>query len=149
MVGFGNFCLKTLIRIMTLVQYWDQINIPKLGSLWGGRTNPKNCACLISLKYFLWGLDHSKVELWVSVSQRTVKLQAVKDGGLKEKKFCHSARVEPLVCSPGSSPGWLDYAQSLMDCNSVALWSTETHTSFEKSKSPLVTYFLAKRLATF
>ena len=37
---------------MTLVQYWDQINIPKLGSLWGGRTNPKNCACLISLKYF-------------------------------------------------------------------------------------------------
>ena len=46
------------------------------------------------------GLDLSKEILRVSVGQRAEKLLSVKFEGMKKKKFCHSARVEPTRASP-------------------------------------------------
>ena len=64
-------------------------------------------------------LDLSKEVLWVSVDQRTAKLQAVKVGDLK--KILPPAGVEPNLDGQGLSPGQWDHSQSLTDPNFAAL----------------------------
>ena len=92
------------------------------------------------------GLDLSKEVLWGSVGQRAAKIQAVKVGDLK--KSCRAAGFEPNAGGPGSSPGGSDHLQSLTGHNFAALLTTEDHsTSFERSKPPLLTQTLFKRLA--
>ena len=65
------------------------------------------------------GLYLSKEVLWVSVGQRTAKLQAVKVGDLK--KSCCLAKVESNASSLGLSPGRWDCPQSLTDSNFASL----------------------------
>ena len=77
------------------------INPIEMGSLCQGKINLKNAASILVRKYVnRRGL--SKEVLWVSISQRTAKLQAVKFGDLK--KFCRSVRVKPLKGILGLSP---------------------------------------------
>ena len=55
-----------------------------MGSLWQGKTIPKNDASLLNRDYVnRKGLDLSKELLGVSVGQRAAKLQAVKVGDMK------------------------------------------------------------------
>ena len=54
----------------------------------------KSATRLLNRDYFnRRSLDLSKEALWVSVVKKATELQAVKVGG--QKKFYHSARVEP------------------------------------------------------
>ena len=80
-------------------------SIMEMGSLWERKTSIENPICPLNC-YIVWrrGLDLSKEVLWVSVGQRTAKLQAVKVGD--QEKFlplCQSRTTR--VHGPGSSPG--------------------------------------------
>ena len=58
-----------------------------MGSLWQGKTYPKNAASLLNrVCVNRQSLDLSKEVLWVSVGQRTEKLQAVNVGNLKKTR---------------------------------------------------------------
>ena len=47
----------------------------EMGSLWQGKTYPKNTSCLLVRQYVNGkGLDFSKEVLWVSLGQRATKL---------------------------------------------------------------------------
>ena len=77
------------------------ISTIEMGSLWQGNTYPKNAAILLNGACVnRRGLDLSKEVLWVSVGQRTAKLQVVKVGDLKK-----ILPLEPHECGLGSIPG--------------------------------------------
>ena len=91
-----------------------------MGSLWQGKTYLKNAASLLEKDCLdREGLGLSKKVLWVS---------GVGACNCKEDVII----------------------QSLSDHNFTALWPTETQSiSIKRSKTPLMTYCLTKRLAAF
>ena len=64
--------------------YHYNISIVEMGSLWNGQINLDNASTLLDRDFVnRRGLDLLKQVFWVSVGQRTVKLQAVKVGDPK------------------------------------------------------------------
>ena len=92
------------------------------------------------------GLDLSKEVLWVSVGQRAAEQPAIKVGG--QKKILPSGPVRTRFACAGPLGRFFSQTPTLMAGSSAAIWPTETRsTSLERSKPPLLTQTLSKRLA--
>ena len=84
-----------------------------MGSLWQGKTYPKNAASLLDrVCVNRQGLDLSKEVLWVSVGQRAAKIQAVKVGDLK--KILPRGRIRTKRGRPGFE-SWMIRSSSKFD----------------------------------
>ena len=91
------------------------------------------------------GLYLLKEVLWVSVGQRAAELPAIKVGG--QKKILPNGPARVIRVRTGPLGRIFFWPPTLMAGSSAALWPTETHsTSFKRSKPPLLTQVLSKRL---